>query len=171
MFYRLFPEGTELNHAQDRFHRTLGTVLDVLETREAETPTLSKADGDRVPTVPRDLPHLDAALARIQRDPDAHLYPRRDEDRAFRAEIETTLPRADLDALRAGDETRFDPLFADLSAVSDLDRMRLTLVYMEEASEHVAEGARAALVDRVFDEERAQRDGHREVDAHRGPRH
>ena len=170
-FYRLFPEGTELNDAQDRFHRTLGTVFDVLEAREIDTPTPAKADGDRIPTVPRDLPHLDAALARIQRDPDAYLYPRRDEDRAFRAEIETALPRADLEALRAGDETRLDPLFANVSAVSDFDRMRLTLVYMEEASEHVAEGVRTALVDRVFDEERAQKDVHRKVDAHRGPRH
>ncbi|MGB3554487.1 MAG: MobV family relaxase [Jannaschia sp.] len=167
--YRLFPEGTEVDGAQAQFYRALNAVFDA--QAEAAARTSHKNDTDRITTVPRNLPHLDVALARIQRDPDAHLYPRRDEDRALRAEIETALPRADLEALRAGDDTRLDPLFADLSAVSDLDRMRLTLVYMEEASEHVAEGVRTALVDRVFDEERAQREAHREVDAHRGPRH
>ena len=168
-FFRLFPEGAELNGAQARFRTSLDAVFDL--QAEAATRTSREDDSDRIPTVPRNLPHFDAALARIQRDPDAHPYPRRDEDRALRAEIETALPRADLEALRAGDETRLDPLFADVSAVSDLDRMRLTLVYMEEASEHVAEGVRTALIDRVFDEERAQKDAHREVDAHRGPRH
>ena len=164
---RVLPEGTPLTDAQARFDRVFDAVLDAAAERESPT----RPDGDRIAPVPRSLPHLDAALARLREDPDAHLYPRRAEDRALRAEIETALPRTDIEALRAGDETRLDPLLADLPAVSGFDRMRLALAYMEEAPEHVAEGVRGALIDRIFEEEQARRTADREVQSHHGPRH
>ena len=151
IFDRVVPEGTAMSEEQARFDRALDLTLDAM----ADGKVAKRKDPVRIAIEARALPHVQKALAHLAQDQINLSFTSRDEQLAFRAEIEGSLSEDQLAALKRGDETVLQDVLGD--HLSQQQQLSLALAYFDHGDVDVDAGVRRGIIERLVDAEYGQK--------------
>ena len=160
---RVFPEPDRMTEDQARFDRALDTMLDAPEE------ALKRKDSTRVAIAPRSLPLVEKALARFSVDQISEPFSTSAEQMRFRAEIETSLDKDELIALKQGHEEVLTHILDD--PLSEEDQLRLALAYYNTDINDIDGDVRRDVISRLTDIEYDRLKGESHSDTDRGPTH
>lgn len=160
---RVFPGPNRMTEGQARFDRALHTMLDATEEN------LKRKDSTRVAIAKRSLPLVEKALAHFSADRTDDPFSTSAEQMRFRAEIETSLGKDELNALKQGREEVLTHILDD--PLSEEDQLRMALAYYNADIDNIDRAVRLDVIERLTEIEFGRLKAERHSDTDRGPTH